>query len=74
MQVQAALVEEATESKRGHFAKIKWFSVGKITFLWRKLNSRGAIPLFLLPMASRACVMWVMSRNSKSRFIDLMDH
>ena len=28
-----ALAEEATESKGGHFAKLKWFSIAKITIL-----------------------------------------
>ena len=27
------LAEEATESKGGHFAKLKWFSIAKITIL-----------------------------------------
>ena len=33
-----SLVEEATENKGGHFAKVKWFSIAKITFLWRGLK------------------------------------
>ena len=41
------LAEEATESKGGRFAKLKWFwiSIAKITFLWRDLNfKRGHDP------------------------------
>ena len=33
-----SLAEEATESKGGHFAKLKWFSIAKITILWRDLK------------------------------------
>ena len=29
-----SLAEEATESKGGHFAKLKLFSIAKITILW----------------------------------------
>ena len=37
---------EDTESKGGHFAKLKWFSIAKITFLWRDLKfKRGHAPL-----------------------------
>ena len=32
------LAEETTESKGGHFAKLKWFSIAKITILWRVLK------------------------------------
>ena len=32
------LAEEATESKGGHFAKLKWSSIAKITILWRVLK------------------------------------
>ena len=40
-----ALAEEATESKGGHFAKLKWFSIAKITILWRGLKfKRGHGP------------------------------
>ena len=35
------LAEETTESKGGHFAKLKWFSIAKITFLWRGLQFKG---------------------------------
>ena len=39
------LAEEATESKGGHFAKLKWFSIAKITILWRGLKfKRGHGP------------------------------
>ena len=41
----SALAEEATKSKGGHFAKLKWFSIAKITFLWRGLKfKRGHGP------------------------------
>ena len=40
-----ALAEEATESKGGHFAKMKWFSIAKLTILWRGLKfKRGHGP------------------------------
>ena len=40
-----SLAEEATKSKGGHFAKPKWFSIAKITFLWRGLKfKRGHGP------------------------------
>ena len=46
----SSVAEEATESKRGHFAKLKWFSIAKIIFVWRGLKfKRGHSPLFLSP-------------------------
>ena len=33
-----SLVDQATESKGDYFAKLKWFSITKITFLWRGLK------------------------------------
>ena len=48
------LAEETTESKGGHFAKLKWFSIAKITILWKVLKfKRGhgpLAPLFPPPM------------------------
>ena len=54
-----ALAGEATESKGGHFAKLKWFSIVKNSFLWRgqKLkrgHGRSGVPLFPLPMHAGA--------------------
>ena len=41
-----SLPEEATESKGGHFAKLKSFSIAKITILWRGFKfKRGHGPL-----------------------------
>ena len=53
-----ALAEEATESKEGHFAKLKWFSIAKITILWRGLKfKRGhGAPC---PPISAAYAYWV---------------
>ena len=50
-QIMQSLAEEATESKGGHFAKLKWFSIAKITFLRRGLKfKRGHAPLFPPPI------------------------
>ena len=55
------LVEEAIESKGGHFAKLKWFSIVKITILWRSLKFKRGHgppgPLFLLPVTDNNNVL-----------------
>ena len=53
------LTEEATESKGGHFAKLKWFSIVKITFLWRGLKYKKGHGL----LAPRFCHLWINIKN-----------
>ena len=43
-----ALAEEATESKGGHFAKLKWFLLQKLQSYGEASNLRGA----MAPLAS----------------------
>ena len=52
------MAEEANKSKGGggHFAKLKWFSIAKITFLWRGLKFKSVHgPPISVAYAIRVC-------------------